>query len=131
MKITIISLKKKERYNNNYIVRNEEEIEFTLVASEVSPTSQQKAEVLKELSKQGYTMDVIKEILSTNELANTFLILHEQDHIDNNDKDVYWASGKDLLTADKIAIETRATISALRKIEIEKANGEDPITCKI
>ena len=127
---TIIYIKE-EGYNNNYIVRNEEEIEFTLVASEVSPTSQQKAEVLKELSKQGYTMDVIKEILSTNELANTFLILHEQDHIDNNDKDVYWASGKDLLTADKIAIETRATISALRKIEIEKANGEDPITCKI
>jgi hypothetical protein len=42
--------------------------------------------------------------------------LHEQSHIDNNDKDVYWLNSKDLLTPDKIAIEVRATVDALEKI---------------
>lgn len=83
---------------------------------EGGPTSAQKAQVLSELAKQGYTLDVIKSMLNTNKLINTFLILHEQSHIDNNDKDVYWLNSKDLLTPDKIAIEVRATVDALEKL---------------
>ncbi len=63
-------------------------------------------------------MERIKQILTTPKLANAFLVLHEQDHIDHKDQDVYWKMGKkDLLTPDKIAIETRASINALKKIE--------------
>jgi hypothetical protein len=80
-------------------------------------TSQQKALVLFELTLNGYNIDKIKSILNTKKLINTFLILHEQDHIDNKDKDVYWKNGKDLLTKDKIQIEVRATINALKQIE--------------
>jgi len=83
---------------------------------EGGPSSIQKGQVLSELAKQGYTLDVIKSILNTNKLINTFLILHEQSHIDNNDKDVYWLNGKDRLTPDKIAIEVRATVDALEKL---------------
>jgi hypothetical protein len=83
---------------------------------EGGPTSAQKAQVLSELAKQGYTLDVIKSMLNTNKLINTFLILHEQSHIDNNDKDVYWLNSKDLLTPDKIAIEVRASVDALEKL---------------
>ena len=83
-------------------------------------TSQQKVAVMKELADQGYSPAKIRSILSSKKDMNTFLILHEQDHIDNNDKAVYWANGKDLMTSDKIKIETRATLNALRKIEASK-----------
>jgi len=62
-------------------------------------------------------MDRITDLLSSNKLINTFLILHEQDHINNNDKSVYWKNGRDLLTQDKIDIEVRATIVALLQID--------------
>ena len=80
-------------------------------------TSQQKLLVLQELEKQGYPMSRIKQILSTKKLANSFLLLHEQDHINNNDKDVYFKNSRDLLTPDKIAIEARATVNALQQLE--------------
>jgi hypothetical protein len=98
-------------------VSNLQELYDYIEGKEGGATSKQKLQVLKELEKQGYTMDRIKQILSTNKSANAFLILHEQDHIDNNDKDVYWLNGKDLLTPDKIAIETRATVNALKQLE--------------
>jgi hypothetical protein len=94
---------------------------------EGGPTSAQKAQVLSELAKQGYTLDVIKSMLNTNKLINTFLILHEQSHIDNNDKDVYWLNSKDLLTPDRIAIEVRATVDALEKLggkPLQKSTSE-------
>jgi hypothetical protein len=80
-------------------------------------TSQQKKLVLAEMEKQGYGVDTIKDIITTTKAANMFLLLHEQDHIDNKDVDVYWAQGKDLNTPDKIAIETRASVNALKKLQ--------------
>ena len=80
------------------------------------PTSAQKAKVTEVLAKLGYPIDVIKAILNSNSLINRFLVLHEQSHIENGDKDVYWLNGKDLLTPDKIAIEVRATVYALEKL---------------
>jgi len=111
-------------------VKNVKELFDYMEGKEGGATSQQKQEVLKEMEKQGYGMSKIKELLTTPERADIFLILHEQDHIDNNDKDVYWAQGKDLMTEDKIAIEARASVNALMKIEIDNYTGEDPITCK-
>jgi nitrate reductase NapAB chaperone NapD len=86
--------------------------------NEVGPSSAQKKMVLVEMEKQGYPLKKIKSILNTTKLVNTFLVLHEQDHIDQNDVDVYWKMSKsDLLTPDKLLIETRASINALKKIE--------------
>jgi hypothetical protein len=83
-------------------------------------TSLQKQKVLDSLSKQGWSIERIKSTLSTTKLINTFLILHEQSHIDNNDKDVYWVNGKDLMTNDKIDMETRASIDALNKLSLSE-----------
>jgi len=115
-------------------VNSPEEFFNYLEGKEGGVTSQQKAKVLQSLAGAGWSIDNIKSILSTNKLINTFLVLHEQNHIDNDDKDVYWKNGKDLLTEDKIEIEVRATIDALEKLggkpnttEIDKE--EDPFTC--
>ena len=115
-------------------VTSPEEFFNYLEGKEGGVTSQQKAKVLQSLAGAGWSMDNIKSILSTNKLINTFLVLHEQNHIDNNDKDVYWKNGKDLLTEDKIEIEVRATIDALEKLggkpnTTEISNEEDPFTC--
>ena len=80
-------------------------------------TSRQKEKVLEAVAAQGWSIDRITSLLSSNKLINTFLILHEQDHINNNDKSVYWKNGRDLLTQDKIDIEARATIVALLQID--------------
>ena len=94
-------------------------------------SSAQKAKVLEQMAKQDWSIDRIANILNSNLAINAFLVLHEQDHIDNNDKEVYWAfeesqvaqfGGKlmdyrNLLTQDKIDIEIRATIAALEKVE--------------
>lgn len=97
-------------------VNSSEEFFNYFEGKEGGATSQQKTKVLTKLNEQGWSTDRIKSILTTNKLINTFLILHEQDHIDNNDKDVYWKNGKDLLTDDKVDIEVRATINALEKL---------------
>jgi hypothetical protein len=83
---------------------------------EGGPTSVQKQKVLDALSTSGWPIERIKSTLNTPKLINTFLVLHEQSHIDNNDVDVYWVNGKDLMTDDKIAIETRASLDALNKL---------------
>jgi hypothetical protein len=98
-------------------VTNTQELFDYIEGNVVGESSQQKKLVLKELEKEGYQLSKIKIILNTNKLANTFLILHEQDHINNNDKDVYWKSGRDLSTPDKIAIELRAILGPLKILE--------------
>jgi len=80
-------------------------------------TSRQKQKVLEAVATQGWSIDRITNLLSSNKLINTFLVLHEQDHINNNDISVYWKNGTDLLTQDKIDIEARATIVALLQID--------------
>jgi hypothetical protein len=87
-------------------------------------TSKQKEQVILALEKEGYTVDQMRNILDTKKKVNTFLVFHEQDHIDNNDKDVYWKNGKDLLTQDKIDIEVRATVVALKKVQEMQASTE-------
>jgi hypothetical protein len=101
-------------------VTNIQELFDYIEGKEGGVTSAQKKLVLDELTKQGYGLERIKQIITSNKLANTFLVYHEQDHVDNKDVDVYWKQGRDLNTQDKIDIETRATIVALKKIEAEK-----------
>jgi hypothetical protein len=96
------------------------------------PTSDQKKLVLSEIEKQGYSVEKIKSILNTTKLVNTFLVLHEQDHINQNDVDVYWKMGKDdFLTPDKILIETRASINALKKIESSQPSTQPIVTTEV
>lgn len=97
-------------------VTNAQEFFDYFEGKEGGPTSLQKQKVLYALSESGWSIDRIKSTLNTNKLINTFLILHEQSHIDNNDKDVYWVNGKDLMTDDKVKIETRASLDALNKL---------------
>ena len=107
--------------------------------------SEQKRIVLSELIKHGYPLERIEEIINSEELAKDFLLLHEQDHIDNDDISVYWKfedalvaklggtrqDYRDLLTPDKIAIEVRATINALKKIELgNKISPIQPVEIK-
>jgi hypothetical protein len=105
-----------------------------LEGKEGGPTSEQKAKVLNKLADKGYTLDVIKTILNSVDKIINFLVLHEKDHVENNDIDVYWKNGKDLLTDDKVDIETRATVAAFEKlggipsvidIEFEDVNTND------
>jgi len=102
--------------------------------TEGGPTSAQKAKVLNKLAEKGYTIDVLKTILNSVDKITNFLVLHERNHVENNDIDVYWKNGKDLLTDDKIDIEVRATVAALEKlggipsvidIDFEEVNTDD------
>lgn len=81
-----------------------------------SITSAQKAKVLVKMEERGWPLDKIKSVIKTPLDANLFLILHEQDHVEHGDSDVYFKDGDDLLTPDKIEIETRASINALEKM---------------
>lgn len=86
-----------------------------------SQTSEQKKEVFKRLEKEGYTIEKVKELLDNVDAASRFLLYHELSHVQNDDQSVYWNQGRDnYLTEDKLAIETRATLEALKKIEETK-----------
>lgn len=88
-------------------------------------TSNQKKEVLNRLADKGYPLEKIKKILNDVQSINTFLLLYEHSHIVNKDIAVYWKNGKNLLTEDKIQIETRATINALDSIEDAKREEDE------
>ncbi|MCH9716145.1 MAG: hypothetical protein K0U52_03565, partial [Gammaproteobacteria bacterium] len=98
-------------------VESVEEFFNYITGKQGGETSKQKEQVILGLEKEGYTVDQMRNILDSKKKVNTFLVFHEQDHIDNNDKDVYWKNGKDLLTQDKIDIEVRATVIALKKVQ--------------
>jgi hypothetical protein len=87
---------------------------------EPGPTSLQKSVVLRNLEDAGWTPEIIRSIITSPKDANRFLILHELDHVTNNDRANYWAQGRDLLTPDKIGIEVRATVNALAKVRMSK-----------
>jgi hypothetical protein len=87
-----------------------------LEGNDSSPTSLQKKEVLKYMEQDGWPLSRIQETLNTQKKIYEFLILHEHDHLINNDSAVYWQNGRDLMSLDKIEIEARASINALDKI---------------
>ena len=96
--------------------------------------SEQKSKVLEKLSEKGYTLERIKEKIQTIEQVIEFLYLHERNHVDNNDRDVYWEQGQNLLTD-----EVRATYTALEQMgnkevitgkQLDLFDQEDPFKCK-
>jgi hypothetical protein len=91
-----------------------EEFSNYIEGRDVGDTSKQKAKVHEALLAEGVDL---KKIINTPEKIKEFLRYHEQSHLENRDEHIYWASGRDLLTQDKIDIEIRATADALNKIE--------------
>ena len=82
-----------------------------------SATSKQKQIVFERLEKQGYSLDKIRDLVQDGKEAYRFLLWHEMSHIENDDYSSYWKEGKDFLTEDKIEIEYRATLDAIKKAE--------------
>ena len=80
-------------------------------------SSKQKQLVFERLSKEGYTLDKIRDLIQDGKEAYRFLLWHEMSHIENDDYRDYWKEGKDLTTSDKVEIEYRATLDALKKAE--------------
>ena len=80
--------------------------------------SKQKKKVFEDLQKEGYTLEELRKLLLTPEDVYRFLLWHEMSHKQNTDSKTYWANGNDLMTSDKIAIETRATKDAWKKAKV-------------
>lgn len=80
-------------------------------------SSKQKQIVFERLSKEGYTLDKIRDLIQDGKEAYRFLLWHEMSHVENDDYRDYWKEGKDLTTSDKVEIEYRATLDALKKAE--------------
>lgn len=95
-----------------------EEIRHYLNGDIESDTSKQKKAVLQALVDKGYNKDEIFKAMGDKENITKLLLMHEYSHIKHNDKMSYWKKGKDLMTLDKIAMETRATEDALNSIGI-------------
>lgn len=95
-----------------------DEIRHYLNGDIKSKSSEQKKEVLKELISKGYDKSEIFKALENKENIIKMLLIHENSHVQHNDRAVYWKQGKDLMTLDKIAIETRATEDGLNSIGI-------------
>lgn len=87
-----------------------------ITGNDNTSTSLQKKEVLKYMEADGWPLSRIQSLLNNTQKIYQFLILHEQDHLINNDAEVYWKNGRDLMSLDKIEIEARASINALEKI---------------
>lgn len=85
-------------------------------------SSEQKALVMEGMEKQyGFSTKDLSVFLNTKEKHIDFLLFHEKSHIDNKDSEVYFKNGTSLITEDKLVIETRANLDAL------KAMGKDLI----
>lgn len=86
-------------------------------------SSEQKNLVMKGMEKQyGFSTKDLTDFLNTKEKQIDFLLFHEKSHIDNKDSEVYFKNGTSLVTDDKLVIETRANLDAL------KAMGKDLIS---
>lgn len=86
-------------------------------------SSEQKTLVMGRMENQyGFSTKDLSAFLNTKEKQIDFLLFHEKSHIDNKDSEVYFKNGTSLITEDKIVIETRANLDAL------KAMGKDLIS---
>ena len=83
--------------------------------SQESDASKQKQIVFNTLQKEDYSLDELQQLLPAPVDIYRFLLWHEMSHLQNSDSKIYWENGKDLLTQDKIDIETRATKEAWNK----------------
>lgn len=100
---------------------------------ENSVTSKQKAKVFELLATEyGYTEEYLRNLIETNEDAQKLILYHELSHKywEDNPKEYYKgderdSSGKltkvDYLAPNKIEVELRATVDAIRRLEKEKS----------
>lgn len=82
-----------------------------------SLTSQQKKAVFRLMAKRGTPLAQVKKLIKTPEDIQKFLYQHELSHVQSKDQVVYWKKGRDFLTQDKIEIEARANMAALRAVK--------------
>ena len=123
------------RSGNIIVARNlSKEDVFKYIKGEVpSSTSEQKRVVFKELAKEGYTEERLREIIQTDEDAKNLITYHELSHKywEDSGKDYYEGDIRDTygnlvpyaidwLSPNKIEIEKRATLDAIHRIELEK-----------
>lgn len=123
------------RSGNIIVARNlSKEDVFKYIKGEVpSGTSEQKRVVFKELAKEGYTEERLREIIQTDEDAKNLITYHELSHKywEDSGKDYYEGDIRDTygnlvpyaidwLSPNKIEVEKRATLDAIHRIELEK-----------
>lgn len=123
------------RSGNIVVARNlSKEDVFKYIKGEVpSSTSEQKRVVFKELAKEGYTEERLREIIQTDEDAKNLITYHELSHKywEDSGKDYYEGDIRDTygnlvpyaidwLSPNKIEVEKRATLDAIHRIELEK-----------
>lgn len=123
------------RSGNIIVARNlSKEDVFKYIKGEVpSSTSEQKRVVFKELAKEGYTEEKLREIIQTDEDAKNLITYHELSHKywEDSGKDYYEGDIRDTygnlvpyaidwLSPNKIEVEKRATLDAIHRIELEK-----------
>ena len=123
------------RSGNIIVARNlSKEDVFKYIKGEVpSSTSEQKRVVFKELAKEGYTEERLREIIQTDEDAKNLITYHELSHKywEDSGKDYYEGDIRDTygnlvpyaidwLSPNKIEVEKRATLDAIHRIELEK-----------
>lgn len=77
-----------------------------------SPTSKQKKEVLKQMEKNGITLELMKEKLNTPDKVKEFIYLHELDHAKNYNEDIKNYNRENYSDKANIDIETRANTNA-------------------
>ena len=98
-----------------------------------SPTSQQKQEVFRRMGTYGYPIELLKAVIKTVDDAKKFLQYHEESHITNRDRENYWSeeektsSKRDYMAENKLAIETRATLDAIKRFLAEKGYKKEQI----
>lgn len=132
------------RSGNIIVARNlSKEDVFKYIKGEVpSSTSEQKRVVFKELAKEGYTEERLREIIQTDEDAKNLITYHELSHKywEDSGKDYYEGDIRDTygnlvpyaidwLSPNKIEVEKRATLDAIHRIELEKGirlNKQEP-----
>jgi nucleoid DNA-binding protein len=80
-------------------------------------SSEQKREVMERIKKNHPNEYAILQSINTPEMANTFILLHEKSHLDHDD---FSKITKDTpyMSEDFLEIETRATLDALRAMDI-------------
>ena len=105
---------------NNAFLQTIDDFLRYITGKDNTPTSKQKQIVFERLAKKGYGEKFFRDNLKTIQDIYTFILFHEKSHIRHDDRSCYYNNGKDLLTEDKIAIETRATEEAIEELALSK-----------
>lgn len=111
---------------------------FKYISGDIeSVTSQQKKEVFRRMGNYGYPIELLKAVIKTVDDAKKFLQYHEESHVANRDRDNYWTEEekttdkRDYMAENKLAIETRATLDAIRRFLNEKGYKKEQINTSL